>query len=85
MEPALLHDHCKGKQDALCPAPTPDTFGPSSCPMATAGFTGRSGDDVIDGGHATVPSMGQAMLSLTRLAWASASERSGMVHITPNT
>ena len=53
--------------------------------MAAPGFTWRSGDDVADGGHTVAPSIGQVILSLTKLAVVSASERSGKVHIVPIT
>jgi hypothetical protein len=45
----------------------------------------RSGDEVIDGGHMIVPSIGQAMLSSTKMAVSSATDRSGKAHIIPTT
>ncbi len=45
----------------------------------------RSGDEMIDGGHMIVPSMGQAMRSSTMVVAASAIDRSDMVHIDPIT
>lgn len=48
-------------------------------------LTWRSGDEVIDGGHMIVPSMGQAMCSSTMVVASSAIDRSGKVHIDPIT
>jgi hypothetical protein len=48
-------------------------------------FSWRSGDEVIDGGHMIVPSIGQAIRSSTKVAVSSATDRPGKVHIDPNT
>lgn len=53
--------------------------------MAAPFFTWRSGDDVADGGHMLVPSMGQAIPSSTSSVAPSAIERSGNAHTTPIT
>ena len=45
----------------------------------------RSGDEVSNGGHMIVPSMGQAMCSSTIVVTSSAIDRSGKVHIDPIT
>lgn len=45
----------------------------------------RSGDEVSDAGHMTVPSMEQAMCSSTIVMASSALDRSGKVHIDPIT
>jgi hypothetical protein len=53
--------------------------------MAAPFFTWRSGDDVADGGHMLVPSMGQSIPSPTSSAAPSIDERSGDIHIIPIT
>ncbi len=45
----------------------------------------RSGDEVSNGGHMVVPSMGQAMCSSTMAAASSVIDRSDKVHIDPIT
>ncbi|GAB1723794.1 MAG: hypothetical protein NTNFB01_26900 [Nitrospira sp.] len=45
------------------------------------GLSWRSGDEVSDGGHMIVPSMGQAMCSSTKVVVSPAIDRSGKVHI----
>jgi hypothetical protein len=53
--------------------------------MATPFFTWRSGDDVAEGGHMLVPSMGQAIPSSTSSVAPAATERSGNAHTAPIT
>ena len=48
-------------------------------------FTWRSGDDVTDGGHTKVPSIGQAIGCFPKIAVSSTCERSGKAHIVPIT
>lgn len=82
---SLLQDHC-GSADGVCgiliTLGTADLWSASA---ATSFFTWRSGDDVADGGHMVVPSIGQAISSSTNSVAPSATERSGNAHIAPIT
>lgn len=53
------------------------------CDRAT--FIWRSGDEVADGGHMVVPSIGQVITSSTSADSSSAAEISGKTHIAPIT
>ena len=84
-EKSLLQDHC-GSADEFCRILTAlGTADVWSASPATPCFTWRSGDDVVDGGHMVLPSIGQAISSSTNSVAPSATERSGKAHIAPIT
>ena len=82
---SLLQDHCRSADEFEAMLMTLGTANVSSASVATPFFTWRSGDDVADGGHMAVPSIGQAISSSTSSIAPSATERSGNAHITPIT
>jgi hypothetical protein len=53
--------------------------------MVSPIFIWRSGEEVSDGGHLIVPSIGQTMLSSTNVTASVVIERSGKAHIVPTT
>jgi hypothetical protein len=82
---SLLQDHCGSADEfggILITLGTADVWsGPATSPF----FIWRSGDDVADGGHMVVPSIGQAISSSTNSVTPSATERSDNAHIAPIT
>ncbi|WP_145976243.1 hypothetical protein [Nitrospira moscoviensis] len=85
MEKALLQDHADGTEGAPWITGRPATIGVRSRSTASPLFIWRSGEEVSDGGHMIVPSIGQTMLSSTNVTASVAIERSGKAHIVPIT
>lgn len=85
METALLHEHRVWTArdvrsvEGLRRSVAQSTSATELC------FPWRSGDEVADGGHIVVPSIGQVITSSTSAAVSSAREMSGKRHIVPIT
>lgn len=82
---ALLQDHRVGIKGAETAVAETNTVGAWSLSSVRVYLTWRSGDDVADGGHMIVPSMGQTIPSWDKILSSPAIARSGMAHITPMT
>jgi hypothetical protein len=84
-EKSLRQDHCSSTDEfegILITLGIADLW---SASVDKPFFAWRSGDDIADGGHMVVPSIGQAMFSSTNSVAPSAIERSGNAHIAPIT
>lgn len=85
MEKALLQDHGDGPEGAFRTGVGLSTIGAWSISTIPPLFTWRSGEDVSDGGHMIVPSIGHPMPSPTSATASPATARPGMAHIVPIT
>lgn len=85
-ENTLLHDHMiDGRGQAGGTAPGLSRIGASSTSTASSLLTSRSRDDVAEGGHMIVPSIGQRAEASDKTACSAANMRSGTAHMIPIT
>ncbi len=86
IEQTLLQEHCVDADKRVSPSPGLSNIVAGVTSLTTTlCLLWRSGDEVSDGGHMTVPSIGQAMRSSTKVAVSSATDRLGKAHIDPMT
>ena len=86
MEQTLLQEHCVETDKPVSPSPGLSNIVAGVTSLTTAlCLIWRSGDEVMDGGHMIVPSIGQALCSSTKVVTSSAIDRSDKVHIEPIT
>ena len=83
MEESLLQDHSGGVRGVVTIVTGTSKAGAWSKPSVRVCFTWRSGEEIADGGHMIVPSMGQVISSWDVIAFCPAIDRSGRAHITP--
>lgn len=87
MEEALLQDHGTEMEIAVMVATEPSSTGVWSKSLASACLSCRSGDDMADGGHMIVPSIGHSMplMSSANCAPSFDTDRFGSAHMVPMT
>ncbi len=87
MEEALLQDHGSEIEVTVTAATKTGSTGVWFRSLVTTCLSCRSGDELTDGGHMMVPSMGQAiyLISSASFATSSTNDRSGTVHMVPLT
>ncbi|TKS61214.1 MAG: hypothetical protein EWM72_00701 [Nitrospira sp.] len=73
MEYGLLSDHRVWTEKAGSTAPALSMIGPWSRSLAASFFTWRSGDDMADGGHIIVPSIGHVIPVVSSASHATSS------------
>lgn len=85
MEEALLQDHSPVMETAVTVATEPSRTGVWFRSLVASCLSCRSGDELADGGHMIVQSIGQVMrlMSSASFATSSANVRSGTAHIGP--
>jgi len=85
MEYALLQDKSIGLEEIDISTAGVTRTGAASTSATKICFRSRSGDEVMDGGHITVPSIGQDIPSSIKTAISCVAETSGKTHIVPIT
>ena len=85
MDNTLLRDRGVGTEGLLRATATLSRIGAWSMSVTMLFFIWRSGDEVSDGGHMTVPSIGHVIPSSSKMAVPFETDRSGTAHIIPIT
>jgi hypothetical protein len=85
MDNTLLRDHGVGTEGLLRATATLNRIGARSMSVSMLFFSWRSGDEVSDGRHMTVPSIGHVIPSSSKMAVPFGTDRSGTAHIVPIT
>jgi hypothetical protein len=85
MDRTLLQDHSVEMEGSVDATNGFEPSGVRECKIVAVFFDSRSGDDVKDGGHMAVASIGHVMPSSTSTATSVAIATSGITHIVPMT